>query len=183
MCISSNVVVGNLGLIGEDKCRGMMAKESTPTITTTTTLHFCSRRFLLGFVVLGIFYGLIIVDAAMTTTTTTSVENNGKPISRISFGSCSNQTAPQVRNKQNSFVCLFVSFFLSVVREFGRVSRLVRKLCLLCNQIPLQSFKSCKKTVPGIQELFSGFIQSLWFQAFKIIIISMPFQKQCESAQ
>jgi hypothetical protein len=113
---------------------------------------------LLGFVVLGIFYGLIIVDAA-TTTTTTSVENNGKPISRISFGSCSNQTAPQVRNKQKSFVCLF----LSVVREFGRVSRLVRKLCLLCNQIPLQSFKSCKKTVPEIQELFSGFIQSLWF--------------------
>ncbi|CAM6015318.1 unnamed protein product [Sphagnum balticum] len=95
MCSSSSVVVGNLGLIGENKCRGMMAKESTPIITTTTTPHFCSRRLLLGFVVLGIFYGLIIVDAATTTTTTTSVENNGKPISRISFGSCSNQTAPQ----------------------------------------------------------------------------------------
>jgi len=182
MCISSSVVVGNLGLIGEDKCRGMMAKEITPTITTTTTPHFCRRRLLLGFLVLGIFYGLIIVDAA-TTTTTTSVENNGKPISRISFGSCSNQTAPQVRNKQNPFVYLFVCFFLSVVREFGRVSRLARKLCLLCNEIPLQSFKSCKKTIPGIQELFSGFIQSLWFQAVKIIIISMPFQKQSENAQ
>jgi len=127
MCISSSVVVGNLGLIGEDKCRGMMAKESTPTITTTTTPHFCSRRLLLGFVVLGIFYGLIIVDAA---TTTTSVENKGKPISRISFGSCSNQTAPQVRNKQNSFVCLFLSF--------------------CCARI-WQSFKTCKKTVSVVQ--------------------------------
>jgi hypothetical protein len=110
---------------------------------------------LLAFVVLGIFYGLIIVDAA-TTTTTTSVENNGKPISRISFGSCSNQTAPQVRNKQNPFVCLFVCFFLSFfllcenLAEFQelqencvccamkfhcRVSRVARKLFL--------GFKSC----------------------------------------
>jgi hypothetical protein len=133
MCISSSVVVGNLGLIGEDKCRGTMAKESTPTITTTTTPHFCRRRLLWGLVVLGIFYGLIIVDAA-TMTTTTSVENNGKPISRISFGSCSNQTAPQVRNKQNPFVCLFVSFFLS----------------FCCARI-WQSFKTCKKTVSVVQ--------------------------------
>jgi hypothetical protein len=112
--------------------RGMMAKESTPTITTTTTPHFCRRGLLLGFVVLGIFYGLIIVDAA--TTTTTSVENNGKPISRISFGSCSNQTAPQVRNKQNPFVCLFLCLFLS----------------FCCARI-WQSFKTCKKTVSVVQ--------------------------------